>query len=80
MGKISIQPYIRVQAVVLYQSGLNLSTASDQFRISRCCIRNAIITFEQYGLFEDLKRSGGPKALSERGARQLKRLVTSDNR
>jgi transposase len=41
---------------------------------------NAIIKFEKHGIFEDLKRSGRPKALSERNVRELKRLVTGENR
>jgi transposase len=80
MGKRSIQPYIRAQAVALYQSGLNLSKISEQLKVSRCCVQNAITKFEQHGIFEDLKRSGRPKALSERNVRELKRLVTGDNR
>jgi len=80
MGKKSIQPYIRAQAVALYQSGLNPSKISKQLKISRGCVRNAITKFEQHGVFEDLKRSGRPKALSERDVRDLKRLVTGDNR
>ncbi len=66
--------------MALYQSGLNLSKISKQLKISRCCVRNTIIKFEKHGIFEDLKRSGRPKALSERNVRELKRLVTSENR
>ena len=75
-----MKPYIRPQALALYQSGLNLSKISKQLQVSRCCVRNAIIKTEKYGVFEDLKRSGRPKALSERHVRELKRLVTGDNR
>jgi transposase len=65
MGERSIQPYIRAQAVALYQSGLNLSKISKQLKISRCRVRNAIIKFEKHGIFEDLKRSGRPKPVSK---------------
>jgi transposase len=80
MGKRSIQPYIRAQVVALYQSGLNLSKISKQLKISCCRVRNAIIKSKKHGIFEDLKRSGRPKALSQRNVRELKRLVTGENR
>ena len=65
MGKRSIEPYVRAQAVALYQSGLNLSKISTQLQVSRCCIRNAITKFEEYTKFDDMKRSGRPKSLSD---------------
>ena len=54
MGKRSIEPYVRAQAVPLYQSGLNLSKISKQLQVSRCCVRNAITEFEEYTKFDDL--------------------------
>ena len=80
MGKRSIEPYVRAQAVPLYQSGLNLSRISKQMQISRCCVRNAITKFEEYTKFDDMKRSGRPKSLSDRNIHELKRLVQGDNR
>ena len=74
MGKRSIEPYVRAQAVPVYQSGLNLSKISKQLQVSRCCVRNAITKFD------DMKRSGRPKSLSDRNIRELKRLVQGDNR
>ena len=58
MSKRSIEPYVRAQAVPLYQSGLNLSKISKQLQASRCCVRNAITKFEEYTKFDDMKRSG----------------------
>ena len=80
MGKRSIEPYVRAQAVALYQSGLNLSKIWKQLQISRCCVRNTITKFEEYTKFDDMKRSGRPKSLSDRNIRELKRLVQGDNR
>ena len=80
MGKRSIEPYVRAQAVALYQSGLNLSKISKRLQVSRCCVRNAIIKFGEYTKFDDMKRSGRPKSLSDRNIRELKRLVQGDNR
>ena len=80
MDKRSIEPYIRAQGVALHQSGLNLTKISKQLKISRCCMRNAIVKFQQYTNFDDLKRSGRPRRLSDRNIRELKRLVQSDNR
>ena len=74
MSKRSIESYVRAQAVVLYQSGLNLSKISKQLQVSRCCIRNAITQFD------DMKRSGRPKSLSDCNIHELKRLVQGDNR
>ena len=74
MGKRSIEPYIRAQAVPLYQSGLNLSKSWKQLQISRCCVPNAITKFD------DMKRSSRLKSLSDRNIRELKRLVQDDNR
>ena len=80
MGKRSIEPYVRAQAVVLYQSDLNLSKISKQLQVSKCCVRDAITKFEEYTKFDDMKRSGRPKSLSDRNIHELKRLVQSDNR
>ena len=54
MGKRSIEPYVRAQAVPLYQLGLNLSKISKQLQVSRCRVRNGITTFEEYTKFDDL--------------------------
>ena len=80
MGKRSIEPYVRAQAVALYQSDLNLSNISKQLQVCRCCVRNAITKFEEYTKFDDMKRSGRPKSLSDRNIRELKRLVQGANR
>ena len=80
MGKRSIEPHVRAQVVALYQSGFNLSKISKQLQVSRCCVRNAITKFEEYTKFDDMKRSGRPKSLSDRNIRELKRLVQGDNR
>ena len=80
MGKQPIEPYVRVQPVVLYQSGLNLSKISKQLHVSRCFVRSAVIKFEEYAKFDDMKRFGPPKSLSNRNVRELKRLVQGDNR
>ena len=74
MGKRPIEPYVRAQAVALYQSGPNLSKISKQLQVSRCCVCNAITKFD------DMKRSGRPKSLSNRNIREFKRLVQGDNR
>ena len=63
MGKRSIEPYVRTQAVALYQSCLNLSKISKQLQVSRCCVHNAITKFEEYTKFDDMKRSSRPKTL-----------------
>ena len=80
MGKRSIEPYVRAQVMALYHSVLNLSKISKQLQISRCCVRNAITKFEEYTKFDDMKRSGRPKSLSDRNIHELKRLVQGDNR
>ena len=80
MGKISIKPYVHAQVVALYQSGLNLSKISKQLQVVRCCVRKKITKFEEYTKFDDMKRSGRPKSLSDHNIRELKRLVLGDNR
>ena len=80
MGKRSIEPYVRAQAVPLYQSGLNLSKISKQLQVSRCCVRNPITKFEEYTKFDDIKRSGRPKSLSDCNIRELKGLFQGVNR
>ena len=80
MDERSIEPYIRAQAVALYQSGLNLSKISKQLQVSRCRVHNAITKFEGYAKFDDMKRPGRPKSLFDRNIRELKRLVQGDNR
>ena len=80
MGRKSVDSHVRAQAVALHQSGLTFSRISKQLQISRCCARNAIKKFEKHTTFDDLKRSGRPKSLSERNIRELKRLVQGENR
>ena len=80
MGKKAIEPFIRPQIVALCRSGMNMSQVSKQLKISRCCVRNAIMKYENQGRFTDSKRSGRPKKLSERDERELKRLVQGENR
>ena len=80
MGKRSIELYVRAQAVALYRSGLNLSKISKQLQVCRCCVRNAITKFQEYTKFDDMKRSGRSKSLSDCNIRELKRLDQDDNR
>ena len=80
MSKRPLDLHVRAQAVPLYQSGFNLSKISKQLQVSKCCVCNAITKFEEYTKFNDMKRSGRPKSLSDRNIRELKRLVQSDNR
>ena len=80
MGKRSIEPYVRAQAVALYQLGLNLSKISKQLQVCRRCVLDTITKFEEYTKFDDMKRSGRPKSLSDGNIRELKRLVQRDNR
>ena len=80
MEKKPIALVVRAQAVALHQADLNLSRISEQLNISRCCVRSAIKKIEEHGIYEDLKRSGRPKALSDRNMRDLKRLVKDEDR
>ena len=43
-------------------------------------MNNAVTKFEEYAKFDDMKRAGGPKSLSDRNVHELKRLVQDDNR
>ena len=79
MGKRSIKPYVRAQTVPLYQSGLNLSKIWKQLQICGCCVRNPITKFKEYTKFDDMKRSGRSKSLSDRNIHELRRLVQGDN-
>ena len=79
-GKRSIEPYIRGQTVPLYQSGLSLSNVGKQLQVCICCVCNALTKFEEYAKFDDVKRSGRPKSLSDRNVREVKRLVQDENR
>ena len=80
MDKRLIESYVRALVVVLYQSDLNLSKIPKQLRVSRCCVRNAVIKFEEYAKLNNIKRSGQPKNLSDHNVRELERLVQGDNR
>lgn len=80
MGKKASNPFIRAQVVALQKAGLNQVQISQQLKISRCCVQNAIKKFKVLGRFDDLKRSGRPKKLTNRGLRHLKRLVKGDSR
>ena len=74
MGKRLIEHDVRALTVTLYQSGLNLFKISKQLQVCRCCVRNAAAKFD------DMKRSGGPKKLSNRNVHELKRLIQSYDR
>ena len=65
MVKKPIVPVVRAQAVALHQADLNLSGISEQLNVSRYCVRNAIKKFEEHGIYEDLKRTGRSKTLSD---------------
>ena len=80
MSKQSIEPYIRAPAMALYQSDLNLSKISKQLQIRRCCVRNAVIKFEENAEFDNMKWSGRSTSLSDRNVRELKKLVQGDSR
>ncbi|CAF4418049.1 unnamed protein product, partial [Rotaria magnacalcarata] len=83
MGKKAIDPYIRAQAVALYNNG-NISMSTDevakQLNISKCCVFNAIKKHSETDEYVDKKHSGRPKKLGEREQRYLKRLVKGENR
>ena len=80
MSKRPIEHYVRAQAAILYQLGLNLLKISKLLQFSRSCVRNAVIIFEEYAKVDNMKRSARPKSLSDRNVRELKRLVQSDHR
>ena len=80
MGKRSIEPYLRVQTVVLYQSDLNLSKISKQLQISRGYVRYTVTKFEEYAKFDNMKLSDRPKSLSDRNVHEFKRFIQGDNR
>ena len=69
MGKKAVSAYTRAQAVVLHQSGMNVSKISEQLDVSRECVMNAIERYNKYGEFKDLKWSGRAKKLSHRDER-----------
>ena len=70
MGEKVIGPYIRAQAVALYQCGLNTTEIFKELQVWRCCVRNAIVKYEDQRTFIDFPRSGRPKKISERGSRE----------
>ena len=82
MSKRSSEPYVLPQAVALYQSSLNLSKISKRLQVSldAAYATQSITIFEEYTKFDDMKRSGRPKSLSDRNIRELKRWVQGDNR
>ena len=80
MGKKAIASFIRPQIRALYQSGMNMNRVSRPLKISRCCVRNAIMKYENRGRFTDSKRSRRPKKLTERDERELRRLFQGQNR
>ena len=80
MGRKRSDPYIRAQAVALYNAGYNQVDISKQLTVSRCCVQNAIKKYKKFGRYDDSKRSGRPKKIDERSIRHLKRLVNGDSR
>ena len=80
MSKRPIESYVRAQPTALYKLCLNLSKVSKQLHVSGCCVRNPVTKFEEYAKFDNMKRSGQLKSLSDRNVHELKRLVHDDNR
>ena len=79
MGRKRSDPYIRAQAVALYNAGYNQVDISKQLTVSQCCVQNAIKKYKQFGRYDDSKRSGRPKKIDKRSIRHLKRLVNGDS-
>ena len=48
MGKKAVSAYTHAQAVVLHQSGMNVSKISKQLNVSRECVVNAIERYNKY--------------------------------
>jgi transposase len=80
MGKKSIHPTVRAQVVALDGAGLNQVEISNQLKISRCCVQNAIKKYKKLRRYDDLKHTGRPKKISDREVRHLKKLVKGDSR
>ena len=78
MGEKLSDPFIRAQAVALHLADLNQVEISKQLKVSRCCVQHAIKKFTTLGRYDDLKLSGRPKKIPERGIRHLKRLVKGE--
>jgi transposase len=66
--------------VALHGAGFHQVDISKELRISRCCVQNVIKKYKKFGLYDDLKRSGRPKKVTDRDLRHLKRLVKGDAR
>lgn len=83
MGKRPVDPYIRAQAVALYNNNkaiMSMDEIAKQLNISKTCVFNAIKKHRETGEFEDKKRTGRPQKLDKRDQRHLKRLVKDENR
>ena len=61
LSKRPIEPYVRAQVVLLYQSSLSVSKISKQLQVCWCYVRNATTKFDVK--FDDTKRSGRLKNL-----------------
>lgn len=80
MDKKPSDPLVRAQAVALRNAGFNQVQISQQLKVSRCCVQNAIKKFKKFGVYKDLKHTKRPKKINGRDIRHLKRLVNGDLR
>ena len=80
MGKKAVDSLVRAQAVALHDAGHNQVQISQQLKVSRCFVQNAIKKFKLHHHYNDAKRSGRPKKITGRNVRCLKRLVKGDSR
>ena len=68
MGKVPVSPFIRAQAVALYNNTkfpMSMDEVAKPLTISKKCMHNAIKKYEQNGEFMDKERFGCPPKLGE---------------
>lgn len=78
MGKKSVAEEIKWQIIGLHKGGKNKSEISRRLMISRKCVRNTIIAYEESNTVKNKSRSGRPRVTTARDDRLIVKEVKKD--
>ena len=76
MGKIrGLSVAERAKSVGVNEEGYSRMTISKKLKFSKIAIHRAIVKFQNFGSFQDLRKSGRPMVISQRDDHLIKWMV-----
>ena len=74
--KLSLRSEKRGQVVTLSKLNFSVRQIAKKVKVRKTAVHNAIMTYQNEGIFTDRKRSGRPKVTSSREDRFMHQIVT----